>query len=160
LVDERPRRSAIVSALSREEFLEAYQVREALEMLAVRLACSRLDEDALALLEKHIDDMEQSSERDNPAAFFEANARFHQLLVDASGNRKLTELYRQLAGQMGRYQMPSLALRGSLQRSISEHRAIVSALTARDADRAARLISEHIRVPQRNLDSSPDCVPQ
>ena len=160
LVDERPRRSGIVSGLSREEFLEAYQVREALEMLAVRLACNRLEEEEIALLEKHLDDMKRLAERDNPGAFFEAIARFHQLLVEASGNRKLTETYRQLAGQMGRYQMPSLALRGSLHRSIAELCAIVSALSERDADRAARLISEHhIRVLQRNLEASADSEP-
>jgi DNA-binding GntR family transcriptional regulator len=159
LVTERPRRSAIVSALSREEFIEAYQVREALEILAVRLAVNRLEESTIALLEQLIDEMEQSAKQDNPAAFFDENARFHNLLVQASGNRKLTEMHRQLAGQMGRYQMPSLALRGSLHRSIAEHRAIVSALRARDVKRATHLISEHIRVPQHNLEAGPDSEP-
>ena len=42
LVTVRPRRGAVVSALSPQEFLEAYQVREALEALAIRLAVSRL----------------------------------------------------------------------------------------------------------------------
>ncbi len=38
LVQKRSRRSAVVSALTRDEFLEAYQVRESLEVLAARLA--------------------------------------------------------------------------------------------------------------------------
>ena len=33
-----PRRGAVVSTLTRRDFLEAYQVREALEVMAVRLA--------------------------------------------------------------------------------------------------------------------------
>ena len=37
LVTVRPRRGAVVRSLSKEEFLELYQVREALEMMAVRL---------------------------------------------------------------------------------------------------------------------------
>jgi DNA-binding GntR family transcriptional regulator len=159
LVTERPRRSAIVSALSRDEFVEAYQVREALEMLAVRLAVDRIDDGEIARLQRLIDEMEESAERSDPGAFFDANARFHQLLVQCSGNRKLAEMYRQLAGQMGRYQMPSLALRGSLHRSIVEHRAIVRAIAARNAQRAAHLISEHIRVPQRSLEAGPDSEP-
>ena len=35
LVTVRPRRGAVVASLSKDEFLEAYQVREALEMMAV-----------------------------------------------------------------------------------------------------------------------------
>ena len=38
LVTVRPRRGAVVSSLSKEEFLELYQVREALELMAVKLA--------------------------------------------------------------------------------------------------------------------------
>src|SRR2546428_12544792 len=50
LVTVRPRRGAVVRLLSKEEFLELYQVREALEMMAVRLAVPRLGEQDLATL--------------------------------------------------------------------------------------------------------------
>ena len=42
LVTVRPRRGAVVRSLSADEFLELYQVREALEAMAVRLAVPRL----------------------------------------------------------------------------------------------------------------------
>jgi len=159
LVTERPRHSAIVSALSREEFVHAYQVREALEMLAVRLAVDRIEDLEIAHLRELADEMEQAAERNDPAAFFDANARFHAVLVQSSGNQKLAEMHQQLAGQMGRYQMPSLAIRGSLHRSVAEHRAIIRAITARNAERATHLISEHIRVPQRSLEAEPQTEP-
>ena len=71
--------------------------------------------------------------------------------MKASGNVKLQELYRQLVGQLGRYRLRSLTLRGSLQRSVAEHAAILRAAKRGDAERAADLMSEHIRVPQRSL---------
>jgi DNA-binding GntR family transcriptional regulator len=52
---------------------------------------------------------------------------------------------------MGRFRMRSLTLRGNLQRSVTEHRAILRAAKRGDAERAAHLMSEHIRVPQRRL---------
>jgi DNA-binding GntR family transcriptional regulator len=159
LVTERPRRSAIVSELSREEFIEAYQVREALEIMAVRLAVDRIDEDEIARLHELIAEMTDAAERNDAVAFFDANARFHQLLVQTSGNHKLLEIHQQLAGQMGRYQMPSLALRGSLHRSIAEHGAIVRAISSRDAEHAADLISKHIRMPQLSLDAGAEADP-
>jgi DNA-binding GntR family transcriptional regulator len=151
LVTVRPRRGAVVSPLSKEEFLELYQVREALERMAVKLAVRRLQPEDFAALQGLIDDMTTHAERGQVDEFFEANAAFHARLVDASGNAKLGELYRQLLDQIGRYRTRSLRLRGNLQRSIAEHAAILRAAKRGDAERAAHLMSEHIRVPQRGL---------
>ena len=52
------------------------------------------------------------------------------------------------SGRSTGYRLRSLALRGNLQRSIAEHRAILRAANARDLERAVHLVSEHIRVPQ------------
>jgi DNA-binding GntR family transcriptional regulator len=151
LVTVRPRRGAVVSSLSKEEFLELYQVREALEVMAVRLAVPRLTADEVASLQSLIETMATHAEREEVAEFFEANAAFHARLVEAAGNGKLQELYRQLLGQMGRYRIRSLILRGNLQRSVAEHAAILRAAKRGDAERAAHLMSEHVRVPQRRL---------
>ena len=59
---------------------------------------------------------------------------------------------------MGRYRMQSLSLRGNLQRSIAEHRAIVRAARKGDVERASRLMAEHIRVPQ-DYESSRSTTP-
>jgi DNA-binding GntR family transcriptional regulator len=151
LVTVRPRRGAVVRALSKEEFLELYQVREALELMAVKLAVPRLGPDDLAGLQQLIDEMAAHAERGDVPAFFEANAAFHGRLFELSGNGKLQELYRQLLGQLGRYRTRSLLLRGNLQRSVAEHAAILRAAKRGDADRAAHLMAEHIRVPQRSV---------
>ncbi|HZR93445.1 MAG TPA: GntR family transcriptional regulator [Gaiellaceae bacterium] len=153
LVHVRPRRGAVVRSLSKQEFLEAYQVREALEMLAVRLATPRLGPEDFARLDELVASMQELADGGEIERFFEANAAFHAYLVEASGNRRLQELYGQLLGQMGRYRMRSLTLRGNPHRSVAEHRAIVRAARRGDADRAAHLMSEHIRVPQRRLDA-------
>lgn len=156
LVTVRPRRGAVVRSLSKDEFLELYQVREALEMMAVRLAVPRLMADDLARLEELIGAMSRYAERGEVEQFFEANIAFHALLFGASGNAKLQELYGQLLGQMGPYRMRSLTLRGNIERSVAEHGAILRAVKRGDADRAAHLMSEHIRVPQRRLQALTD----
>jgi DNA-binding GntR family transcriptional regulator len=154
LVTITPRRGAIVTELTRDEFVDAYQVREALETLAIRLAVSRLEESDLARLRELHEDMVEHAARGEVNAFFDANARFHRLFVTASGNQKLQEMYRMLMDQMGRYLARSLALRGSLEKSIAEHSAILEAVEATDADRATRLLADHIEVPQRVDDES------
>jgi DNA-binding GntR family transcriptional regulator len=54
---------------------------------------------------------------------------------------------------MGRYRLQSLSLRGNLERSIAEHRAIVEAASEGDAERASALMAEHIQVPQMVVQS-------
>jgi DNA-binding GntR family transcriptional regulator len=151
LVIIRPRRGAVVRALSSEEFIEAYQVREALEMMAVRLAVPKLTDEDLDAMERLVDDMEGLAEAGDVQGFFEANTAFHQRFFEASQNRMLAGLYRQLRGQIDRHRLRSLELRGELTRSVAEHRAILSAARAGDVERAVSLASEHIRVPQLRL---------
>src|SRR3954454_9993087 len=77
LVTVRPRRGAVVRSLSKEEFVELYQVREALEMVAVRLAVPRLTAEGIDGLQALIDAMARHAERGEVAEFFEANMAFH-----------------------------------------------------------------------------------
>ena len=156
LVTVRPRRGAVVRSLSKREFTEAYQVREALEMMAVRLAVPRLSDEHLARLEQLIEQMQEAADREEVERFFDANAAFHGLLLEASGNRMLQDVYRSLLVQIGRYRLRSLSLRGNLHRSVSEHRAILRAARRGDIARAEHLMSEHVRVPQRRIQSLSD----
>ena len=156
LVTIRPRRGAVVTALSAQEFLSAYQLREALETLAIRLAVPRLAPAEIDALQDLVDEQVRNADEHDVKAFFRANAAFHATFVDACGNAMLQEAINRLLGQMGRYQMRSVALRGSLRRSIDEHTAILEAVRSGDADEAARLLGEHIQIPQRRLEAAPD----
>jgi DNA-binding GntR family transcriptional regulator len=154
LVTIVPRRGAIVRRLTRQEFLDAYQVREALESLAVRLAVPRLSDGERAALHALCDEMDAAARRSDSGAFIEINHDFHQQLVRASGNETLIEMHAQLLGQMGRLLKQSVQLRGGVERSSAEHREILAAIDKGDAAEAARLLEEHIEIPQRVLRSN------
>lgn len=151
LVTVRPRRGAEVRSLLPTELIDAYQVREALEVLAVRLAVPLITDADLARLEDLVDEMSLHAKNDETREFFAANVRFHELICELSGNRKLHEIHHRLTGETGRFQARTLALRGSLASSVIEHQAILAAIRLRDVDRAAELTAEHIRVPTQRL---------
>jgi DNA-binding GntR family transcriptional regulator len=153
LVRITPRRGAVVASFTKRDFLDAYQVREALEALGVRLAVPLLDGSVLEQLDARIDRMVEHARDVDVDSFFEANTAFHDAFVAASGNRVLVETYRRLIARMGPYRRPSVRLRGNLERSVSEHRAIVAAARAGDVDRAVELVLRHIRVPQQRLEA-------
>jgi DNA-binding GntR family transcriptional regulator len=148
-----PRRGAVVRRLTRQEFIDAYQVREALESLAIKLAVPLLTREERDELRAMCERMEQIAARGDTDAFFEVNREFHARLVHASGNQMLEEVHGQLVAQMGHLTKKSLELRGGTRESAAEHRAIMSAVDSGDPESAARLLKEHIEVPQRVLRS-------
>jgi DNA-binding GntR family transcriptional regulator len=154
LVTIVPRRGAVVKRLTRQEFIDAYQVREALESLAIKLAVPRLTVGAKAELHRMAEQMERAAQAGDTDRFFEINRQFHASLVHASGNSKLEEMHGQLVAQMGRLMKKSVELRGGMEQSASEHAAILEAVDAGDPERAAQLLEEHIEIPQRVLRSS------
>lgn len=156
LVQITPRRGAVVVSLTKRDFLEAYQVRETLEALGVRLAVPRLSDADLDALDARLDVMAIHAAAGDVDAFFEVNAAFHEAFMEATENRKLIEIYRRLMAQMGPYRRPSARLRGNVERSIAEHREILVAVRRRDVEGAVGLLIKHVEVPQRMLEGMTD----
>jgi DNA-binding GntR family transcriptional regulator len=156
LVAITPRRGAVVVSFTKRDFLEAYQVRETLEALGVRLAVPRLSEADLDDLDDRLDAMARLAAAGDVDGFFDVNAAFHEAFMEASENRKLIQIYRRLMAQMGPYRRPSARLRGNVERSIAEHREILVAARARDVEGAVSLLMKHVEVPQRMLQGMTD----
>ena len=152
LVVIKPRQGATVTDLTAKQFLDAYQVREALEVLAVRLAVPRLTPEDLDQLDALQQAMQTAADADDSNEFFAANAEFHGFLVDKADNGDLKSTYESLMDRMRRYRRPSLDLRGGMSQSINEHAAILGAVRNGNADEAANLIAQHIHVPQGILE--------
>ncbi len=148
LVVIKPRQGATVAELTSKQFLDAYQVREALEVLAVRLATPRLTQDDLDHLDALQQRMQSAADHGDPSGFFTANAEFHGFLVTKAGNGDLASIYESLIDRMRRYRNPSLDLRGGMNTSITEHAAILAAIHERDSEKASGLVARHIHVPQ------------
>jgi DNA-binding GntR family transcriptional regulator len=148
LVTVIPRQGATVTELTSKQFLDAYQVREALEVLAVRLAAPKLAPEDLQQLDALQQAMHTAAETHDANAFFAANADFHGFLVDKAGNGDLKSIYESLIDRMRRYRNPSLDLRGGMATSLDEHAAILLAIREGNIDQAAHLMAAHIHVPQ------------
>ncbi len=140
-----PRRGAVVSELSVKDAEEIYSIKSALEGLAARLAAKNMSEEDLAELEALTSSMEKKSADKLPdhRAILELNAQFHQVINRASGNEKLLHLVNLLRRQTLRYNYIYLSVMSHIQRSVQEHRDIISALRRQDAATAERLISSH-----------------
>lgn len=156
LVSLTPRRPATVRILSKKEILDAYQVRDALEQLAVRLCMPKLTAQHLTDLDELMVSMESAVEAEDIDGFFETNAQFHHIFIEVADNATLQEAHNQVSRPMERYRRRSLELRGDLRSSLVEHSAILQAIRDRDTDKAVRLVQEHIHVPLDRIEEVSD----
>lgn len=155
LVSRKANAGARVVELDIEELLEIYQVREALEGMACRLAATKMSQLEIieldALLKAHM----QSSDLQAGNAYYqkEGDLDFHYRLVQGSQNSKLIhllcdELYTKL--RMYRYQFGMLSSRAI--DAYTEHQHIVQAISDRDGEMAEMLMRRHIRASRLNVE--------
>ncbi len=147
LVESVDRLGVFVGKLDAARLSEAYQVREFLEGLAVRLACdhvSRTDVAELRKIAEHVWQLSQNQQYDEMGA---ADRAFHLKIINLSGNRilaRLTEGYRALG----------MAVRASRDPRIihEEHLLIVDAIESNNPDEAERLARSHVRQARINIE--------
>ena len=143
LVKLEKNRGVFVREISADEAHELYDVRAGFDELAGRLLAPVIEGRQLAELNAMVDAMDRL-EAAGIDAYFPMNIRFHDRIVEMTGNRKLITLYRRLINEMHLLRRHGLVHGGGLSVSNGEHRAIVDALASRNPDTAARTMREHV----------------
>ncbi|HEY8485883.1 MAG TPA: GntR family transcriptional regulator [Limnochordales bacterium] len=142
LIVPLPQRGFVVREFREEDLRENYHLRQLLESEAARLAAGRMPAEALEQLREVHRSMARAVRRQDQGSVVELNARFHRLVHQASGMSQLVRLIQQLWA--GRTVFTPVFVPGRAQRSVQEHQAILDALAARDGERAAQAMREHI----------------
>lgn len=135
-------RGAVVHRPTAGELSEIYDMRLALEPLAIRLAAERITEPQVRAACELVTAMDETKD---VATFVELNRRFHELLTGVSGSRRLVAALRTLRDAASLYVTASLEADHDLMRSSNrEHQRMADACASGDADLAAQLIVRHL----------------
>jgi DNA-binding GntR family transcriptional regulator len=148
-VQNVPHRGARVTELSVTDLTEVYEVRLALEPLAIRRTAARFT-DTLAAHGRHCLQQLESMADDTSAATSEAHAAFHFVFYEAAGSAWLLRLIRPAWQVSERYALEWPQVRQLGPRS-EEHREILAACEAHDPDRAARALHDHLATTANSL---------
>ena len=141
LVAMKPRRGAYVAEMSRDDVRQVYHLLALLESDAAAEVARRASDAQLEQLQRLHERLEkQVRQRD---AFFAINEQFHLTLLEIAGNRWRTQIVTDLRKVMKLNRHHSLFRQGRITESLLEHRALMSAIGAREAAKAARLMREH-----------------
>jgi DNA-binding GntR family transcriptional regulator len=137
--------------LSAKQVNDLYEVRKALESLAVRLAVPRLTDVQVAELRAILADVHAAYERQDMIAYGEADRRFHNTIAAYSGNETLIESLDRLGLQIQLVRTAANHDPGVVERAARARPEIVAALEARDVRRAVRLMAAHIEDVRRSV---------
>jgi DNA-binding GntR family transcriptional regulator len=138
----RDGRSLIVASLDHNEMAELYVVRSELEGLAARLAARHATEEEIRVLSRMVE--EDKALLGNPVALARANRRFHRQIHLASHNRFLVQQLDLVYRSMALMATTSLAIEGRGETALSEHTAVVDAISRGDGQAAYDALKAHI----------------
>lgn len=141
LVRSQRFKGAVVSGLSLEEASEIFDFRALLEPEVIRRAVPRMT--AAVLAEAHTC-CAAFARDENPMNWGDLNRRFHSTLYEASGLAYHMEMLNNSMDRIEPYLRAQLLLSDGMDRANREHRAIVEACAAGEADRAAEMTRAHI----------------
>jgi phosphonate utilization transcriptional regulator len=144
-------RGVFVREISLAEADEIYDLREALDELVGERLAKRFDPAARKAVHALLDEMDRASAQGDAASYHMLNLRFHDALVDATGNAKLIATYRRLIKELHLFRLKGLTIGGGLPVSNDEHRAIVKAIEAGEADVAGKRMRDHVRASRKRM---------
>ena len=138
----RPGTGFFCRPLEAQEIYDLFELRRVLEVAAVRMACERASDGGISRLKTQLFDEGLETLGLTVAEACTRDEAFHVGIAELSGNAQLVA---QLVGINERIRFIRwIEMSARIKRSKRQHVAIMDALEARNANKAARLLGEHI----------------
>jgi DNA-binding GntR family transcriptional regulator len=148
LVTRRPNIGARIVSFSIDQLMEIYQIREAMEGMAARLAAKNMTDAELAhlktLVARHKDSMAHTERPAKTDYSQDADVDFHFCIIQGSKNQRLLTMLCQDLYDLVRFYRMRLSPAFS-STAMQEHELIVQALERRDGEMAELLMRYHVR---------------
>src|ERR1700751_1746290 len=139
-----PRRYSVVTRMSPEDAEDVCFARYVLEDASFDRGFGPNRKDLVRNLRLALDHMSVAARTDDMEALAACDTRFHELLIDVSGRRRLKDLWSMLNSQMGALMREEIERQGiSLPGAGERHRALFDAVSEGDLPRLRREIRVH-----------------
>ena len=144
LLEVEPQKGTFVARIRLSDVAEAAFVRRALEVATVERLAPLIEDATLERLERLLDYQSAAVKVDDIDEFYTLDIRFHAVLFDALAMQRVAEVVDASRAQLERARRLLLPTPTRNRNTISEHRAILDALTARDAAKTAAAMGAHL----------------
>lgn len=139
-----PRKGAEVAKMTEKDMEDVLQIREALDELAVSVACEKITEEELEKLHDAMVEFQQASQTKNIKRVAEADVLFHDIIYQATGNPKLVSMLNHLREQIYRYRVEYLKDEKIYPALMQEHELIVEGLRERNKEKVTKVMQAHV----------------
>lgn len=146
-----PRRGTYVASMSRKDIVETFEIRTALEALAVKLAVQRITSEELAEMRRICTVMEQAIAEKNLNRVVELDEAFHDIIFSASRNDRLAQIISLMREQIKRFRRATLSQENRQRLILGEHIEIMQAISDGNSSLAHELVVEHITKAEHAL---------
>jgi DNA-binding GntR family transcriptional regulator len=130
--------------LKLQDVKEIYQIRGALESLAVKIAIEIRPPGLIDRLKSFNKIMTVANRNNEYAKYFENDASFHEEIINASQNLRIKTIISSYTSQVIRIRFLTPLIPNRLESALEEHNAIIKAMEERDIQLAVRAITYHI----------------
>jgi DNA-binding GntR family transcriptional regulator len=147
LVDVHSRSGTFVATLSRRDLEEIFDIRCALECLAAEKAVQQVSDTEIDRARKLFAVMLRPVKSDSQRKIHEqANSEFHDIIIRASGNQRLADMYESLQAHIAMCRLHRIDdnWQTRLPQEQKEHQEIIEALEKRDAKALTKALRSHI----------------
>ena len=141
-----PQLGTFVTLIAADAVADAHFVREALECSAIRLAAERAAPRDLADLQANVAEQERAEESGDAEAFDRLDEALHRMICELSGREVAWRISQRARGQLDRVRRLSIPAPGYRRQMIDEHREVLAAVAASDAEGAERALRHHLRM--------------
>lgn len=144
LVTMIPRRGAEVAQITEKSMKDVLEVRKVLDNLSVELACERITEEEKEKLQNACADFEDAVKTGDFSMIAKTDVAFHDIIVAATRNIRLSQMVNNLAEQMYRYRFEYIKDSSQHGRLVQEHEEICQGIVQGDRKKALAAIEAHI----------------
>ncbi|GAA0357477.1 GntR family transcriptional regulator [Bacillus horti] len=144
LIEVRPRSGTFVNTPKLKDIEEIYDVRRALEVLAIELAVPRIPQKVLEDLVEEAIQAEKELDEGNVQAFFTADRNLHKTLIRYSQNQRLLYMMQSIEAQIQWFGVIITRDVEGPKQANQRHKQILEALLRQDVDAAKELMATHI----------------
>ena len=141
-----PRKGAQVAQFTEKDIQDVLEVRAALEALAAKMACRRMDDRSFLRLQLIITEYDYAARDKDIEVMIEKDIEFHETIFNATGNERLIQFFNNMREQVDRYRIAYIKQANNNKHVVEEHTAILDALKERNEELASELTTKHIEM--------------
>lgn len=151
LIQIIPNKGAYVTGITTKDVRDIYMIRSYLEGLCARWATDEITEDQMAEMEETIFLSEFHASKGHYEQMAEIDNRFHEILYESCNSKMLEHLLKDFHQYVLRVRKKTLSNSERGNQSNLEHRMIMEAIKAKDAERAEQLANQHMVNAYENM---------